>query len=196
MPVLHITVGAPSSGKSTWAKSQGLPIVSVDDVKKEMKDSGENYNNEKIFSTARERVCAILSDNKSVIYDSTNMGYRNRKAVISAVKKLRGIDVKIVAHVFIVPINVLYDRSIERNEQIHVDTIDDALSLFQPPCKWERIDEVIYHRPVVNAREEKEVVTPAMPITKPLAEPTLPPLPKKKPVFDTATLFDDDDDDE
>ena len=144
MPTLHITVGAPSSGKSTWAKSQGLPIVSVDDVKKEMKDSGENYNNEKIFSTARERVCAILSDNNHAIYDSTNMGYRNRKAVISAARKLRGIDVKIVAHV--VPINVLYDRSIERDEQIHVDTIDDALSLFQPPCKWERIDEVIYHR--------------------------------------------------
>ena len=112
MPVLHITVGAPSSGKSTWAKSQGLPIVSVDDVKKEMKDSGENYNNEKIFSTARERVCAILTDNKDVIYDSTNMGYRNRKAIISAARKLRGIDVKIVAHVFVVPINVLYDRSI------------------------------------------------------------------------------------
>lgn len=146
MPTLHITVGAPSSGKSTWAKSQCLPIVSIDDVKKEMKDSGENYNNEKIFSTARERVCAILTNNKDVIYDSTNMGYRNRKAVISAARKLRGIDVKIVAHVFIVPINVLYDRSIERNDQIHVDTIDDALSLFQPPCKWERIDEVIYHR--------------------------------------------------
>ena len=62
--------------------------------------------------------------------------------------------------------------------------------------KYVQNDEEIYHRPVVNTREEKEVVTPAMPITKPLAEPTLPPLPKKKPVFDTATLFDDDDDDE
>ena len=62
--------------------------------------------------------------------------------------------------------------------------------------KYVQNDEVIYHRPVLNAREEKDVVVPAMPITKPLAEPTPPPLPKKKPVFDTATLFDDDDDDE
>ena len=54
MPTLHITVGAPSSGKSTWAKSQGLPIVSIDDVKKEMKDSGENYNNEKIFTLNKD----------------------------------------------------------------------------------------------------------------------------------------------
>ena len=55
---------------------------------------------------------------------------------------------------------------------------------------------MIYNRPVLNVRKEKDVVVPAMPITKPLTEPTPPPLPKKKPVFDTATLFDDDDDDE
>lgn len=147
MPTLYITVGPPASGKSFWAQSQNLPVVSTDAIRAEINgNESDQSNNEKVFSVARERVCNYLTNGQDVIYDATNMGYRNRKAVISAVKKLRGIDVKIVAHVFVVPINVLYDRSIERNEQICVDTIDNALSLFQPPCKWERIDEVIYHR--------------------------------------------------
>ena len=92
------------------------------------------------------------------------------------------------------------------------DSIDDDIPAVEEPAriqepvhyeapvhheeKYVQNDEVIYNRPVVNVREEKDVVVPAMPITKPLAEPTPPPLPKKKPVFDTATLFDDDDDDE
>ena len=92
------------------------------------------------------------------------------------------------------------------------DSIDDDIPAVEEPArvqepvhyeapvhheeKYVQNDEVIYNRPVLNAREEKDVVVPAMPITKPLTEPTPPPLPKKKPVFDTATLFDDDDDDE
>lgn len=142
MSTLYITVGPAASGKSTWAQSQNLPVVSADSIKAEM--SGEN-NNERVYSTARERICAYLTDGQDVIYDAPNIGYRNRKAVIAAARKLRGVSVRIVAHVFVAPINTLYGRNLLRDRHILNDVIDDALSRFQPPCKWEGIDDVVYH---------------------------------------------------
>lgn len=142
MSTLYITVGPPASGKSFWAQSQNLPVVSTESIKAEM--NGEK-DNEKIYSTARERICAYLTEGQDVVYDAPNIGYRNRKAVIAAARKLRGVSIRIVAHVFVASINTLYERNLLRDGHILNDAIDDALSRFQPPCKWEGIDEVVYH---------------------------------------------------
>ena len=142
MSTLYITVGPPASGKSFWAQSQNLPVVSIENIKAEM--SGEK-NNEKVYSTARERICSYLTEGQDVIYDAPNIGYRNRKAVIAAARKLRGVSVRIVAHVFVAPLTTLYERISVHDEYISSDVIDDTLSHFQPPCKWEGIDEIVYH---------------------------------------------------
>ena len=142
MPTLYITVGPPASGKSFWAQSQNLPVVSTESIKAEM--NGEK-NNEKVYFTARERICAYLTEGQDVIYDAPNIGYRNRKAVIAAARKLRGASVRIVAHVFVAPLATLYERIPIHDRQVLGDIINDALSHFQPPCKWEGIDKIVYH---------------------------------------------------
>lgn len=142
MSTLYITVGPPASGKSFWAQSQNLPVVSTESIKVEM--SGEK-SNEKVYSTARERICAYLIEGQDVIYDAPNIGYRNRKAVIAAARKLRGVSIHIVAHVFVAPLTTLYARNLIPDRHILNDVIDDTLSHFQPPCKWEGIDEIVYH---------------------------------------------------
>lgn len=146
MGTLHITVGPPASGKSFWAQSQNLPVVSTDAIRREINGNESNQsNNEKVFSTARERVCAFLANGQDVIYDATNMGYRNRKAMIAEVRRLRNVSVNIVAHVFITPISTLYERNMERSRSVPIEVIDNMLSHFQPPCEWEKIDNVIYY---------------------------------------------------
>ncbi len=146
MSTLYITVGPPASGKSFWAQSRNLPVVSTDAIRREINgNESDQSNNEKVFSTARERVCAFLVNGQDVIYDATNMGYRNRKAIIAEARKLRNISVNIVAHVFVVPIDILYERNMTRERSVPIDVIDNMLSHFQPPCEWEKIDKVVYH---------------------------------------------------
>lgn len=43
MKVVKILIGIPTSGKSTWAKKQNLPIISCDNIREEFKI---NYNPE------------------------------------------------------------------------------------------------------------------------------------------------------
>ena len=146
MPTLYITVGPPASGKSFWAQSQNLPVVSTDAIRAEINgNESDQSNNEKVFSVARERVCNYLTNGQDVIYDATNMGYRNRKAMIATVRKLRGTSVRITACVFVVQIDELYERNSRRSRHVPEEVIDNMLFHFQPPCKWEGIDEIVYH---------------------------------------------------
>ena len=142
MPTLHMLVGLPASGKSTWAKEQSLPIVSSDDIRNEL--FGGEYNsadNAKVFATARERVCEYLKDGKDVIYDATNISYQSRKPMIKAARSIRG-KVSIIAHVFVVPIPILLRR---RTKRAPITAMLNALYHFQPPCEWERIDDIYCH---------------------------------------------------
>lgn len=146
MSTLYITVGPPASGKSFWAQSQNLPVVSTDAIRAEINgNKSDQSNNEKVFSVARERVCNYLTNGQDVIYDATNMGYRNRKAMIATVRKLRGTSVRITACVFVVQIDELYERNSRRSRHVPEEVIDNMLFHFQPPCKWEGIDEIVYH---------------------------------------------------
>lgn len=80
VPRLVMTVGLPRSGKSTWAKAQGVPIVNPDAIR--LAVHGQRYRAEAeplVWSIAQVMVRALFgAGHETVILDATNMNEYRR----------------------------------------------------------------------------------------------------------------------
>ncbi len=78
---LFITVGLPRSGKTTWAREQGCPIVNPDSIRLAL--HGQRYQSLAepfVWSIAKLMVRALfLSGHDIVIVDATNNSAKRRK---------------------------------------------------------------------------------------------------------------------
>ena len=144
MTTLHILCGPPASGKSTWAHWQNLPVVSTDAIRRELTGRVEDQSmNQKVFEVAYQRVMTLLLQKEDVIYDATNISYKARRGIIASARKCGQIS--IVAHIFICPPDVLYERNAERSVHVPQDVINRMIGGFKPPCEWEGIDSCYCH---------------------------------------------------
>ena len=79
---LIMTVGLPRSGKSTWAKAQGLPVVNPDSIRLVLHGTPFLASAEPmVWSIAETMVHALfLAGHEKVILDATNLNLslRNR----------------------------------------------------------------------------------------------------------------------
>jgi predicted kinase len=81
-------VGIPGCGKSTYAKSLGLPVVSTDEIREEINGDVENQNNGAlVFDLAYERVADFLAHGKDCIFDATNVVAKYRDMAIAEIEK-------------------------------------------------------------------------------------------------------------
>ena len=84
-PLLICMVGLPQSGKSTWARSQGLPIVNPDAIRLAL--HGEAYIPQAepmVWVLAKYMVTALfLAGHGAVILDATNTTRKRRDDWIS-----------------------------------------------------------------------------------------------------------------
>ena len=80
MSTLVLTVGLPQSGKSTWAKDQGHPIVNLDAIRlathgQPFVGSAEPF----VWATAKAMVRSLfLAGHETVILDATNTTRKRR----------------------------------------------------------------------------------------------------------------------
>src|SRR5258708_44716 len=80
-PLLELTVGLPRSGKSTWARGEGCPVVCPDEIRLALHGqafiaSAEGF----VWAIARIMVAALFrAGHKRVILDATNITYARRK---------------------------------------------------------------------------------------------------------------------
>lgn len=78
--ILILTVGLPRSGKSTWAKAQGHPIVSPDSIRLAL--HGLRFKKEAepmVWAIAKYMVHSLfLAGHNTVILDSTNTTNKRR----------------------------------------------------------------------------------------------------------------------
>lgn len=78
---LICTVGLPRSGKSTWARNQGVPVVNPDAIRLAM--HGQAYvplAERHVWAVAHTMVRALfLAGHKVVILDATNVKREHRK---------------------------------------------------------------------------------------------------------------------
>lgn len=92
MATLHVMVGIPGSGKSTWAKEKGLDtggvIVSSDVVRVDLYGTNyKNADNEKVFQEVNRQLQAALDNGQDAIFDATNTNRKKRTHLISQVIK-------------------------------------------------------------------------------------------------------------
>jgi predicted kinase len=78
--ILHVTVGLPRSGKSTWAKKQGHPIVCPDAIRYALHGGEYNKAAERMVWTMAEYFITSLfaAGHDDVILDATNIDDRSR----------------------------------------------------------------------------------------------------------------------
>jgi len=107
MPKCYILIGMPTSGKSTWAKKQGLPIISCDEIRKEF---GTNYDPEQekmVWDCFYKRLPLFT---KSFIVDNTN----SKSGYINKIKECLGKDFEIEYVWFDIPLWKAYYRNVVR----------------------------------------------------------------------------------
>lgn len=80
MKTLILTVGLPYSGKSTWARAQGVPIVNPDSIRRAL--HGERFvavAEPYVWAIARTMVSALFrAGHDTVILDATNTTKKRR----------------------------------------------------------------------------------------------------------------------
>lgn len=77
---MTLTIGPSAAGKSSWAKAQGLEIVSSDAICEEIYPSGEAPSDEAgVCQQVRSRASRILLEGRDVIVDATHLKAEQRK---------------------------------------------------------------------------------------------------------------------
>jgi predicted kinase len=140
---LILTVGAPASGKSTYAKKyavdNGLVYLSSDEARAKF-GSGEHDQSVSAiaFDYVINQMVELLASGKSVIVDATNMYPKARNRFLSKVPN----GVEKIAMVFEVPREELIRRDTDRSRTVGEGVIDMMLGKYERPTK-EEFDQVI-----------------------------------------------------
>ena len=143
-------VGLPAVGKDTWAredkeKHPEVVIHSSDDIREELYgDASHQGSPVKVFEIMRARTLGDLRGGRDVIYNATNIKYKDRKSILSQVKRIK--DVECICKVFVAPVEVCKERNATRDRVVPDFVYDRMLQSFQMPFRGEGFDdiEVVY----------------------------------------------------
>lgn len=97
-PVLYILIGAPGSGKSTWAISSKIPVVSRDKIRFSLLNNNDKYFSKEteVFSIFIEKIGDHLLAGKSVIADASHLTKGGRKKLINRLYYVENFDIVFV----------------------------------------------------------------------------------------------------
>jgi predicted kinase len=146
MATLHIVIGCPGSGKSTFCKKVLLPILdnslylSTDEIREEITGSAEDQSrNDDVFRVLYERMEWGLARDKNVIVDATNIRKSWREPLIKIGKKH---NAKIYAYVIKKSLEECVKNNNKRDRKVPVDVIEDFFNNFEHPTRDEGIDVI------------------------------------------------------
>ena len=150
-------VGIPAVGKDTWAreyvkKHPDTVIHSSDDIREELYgDASHQGSPIKVFELMRSRTLRDLRAGKDVIYNATNIKYKDRKSILSQLKKIDNLTC--YCKIFVAPVEVCKERNAKRDRVVPDFVYDKMLRAWQTPCEWEGFDkiEVVYTADKDNA---------------------------------------------
>lgn len=152
---LHVTVGIPGSGKSTWATNEaiehGMSHLSSDIIRKELTGDETNQDaNNQVFRTLHARIRQHLENGWSVIVDATNLKAANRKKLLDIADR---VEVPAYAHRFAISLD--YDECQKRNlartrvvpedvmRRFHQGFVDNCTTIQLEEEGWVVIEETV-----------------------------------------------------
>jgi len=157
MNILYLTIGAPVSGKTTFAKellknafinpkSNPLHYLSSDELRAQLgKDENDQSVIPQVFDHIKKKVVEYLEIGDSVLIDATNINKKDRKYYIDVAKRN---NAKVIGFVCHATKDELIERNIKRGESggrnVPVWVIEKMLSKYEPPTTDEGFDEIIY----------------------------------------------------
>lgn len=143
-------IGAPGSGKSTWAQNfakdrPDTVRVCPDDNRRTISGDSNNQSvSPQAFAMSKSQVRSALLHNKDVIFDATNMYRKARKDFINTA---RSYGAEVIAVVFECSKETLLSRNVKRGAQggrnVPEHIIDKMLERYQRPDTTE-FDQVIF----------------------------------------------------
>jgi len=115
MPELHITVGIPGCGKSTFADEYGSQtgaiVISSDKLREELTgDAEDQTRNRDLFGIMHQRVRTILDEGYSVVVDATNLKPEYRKNLMDI-----ALDLEVPAYAHWFGVSMDFDTCQGRN---------------------------------------------------------------------------------
>lgn len=141
-PKMIMMIGLPASGKSTkaieLAKEHNANIHSSDSIREELlKDVNNQDNNNLVFQTLHKRIKEDLRNNKSCIYDATNISYKRRMAFL---QELNGIDCRKICIFIATPYEECIARNNERDRKVPIEVIEKMYRHIDIPAYYEGWD--------------------------------------------------------
>lgn len=146
MPNFIMLVGIPAVGKDTWAreyvkKHPNTVIHSSDDIREELYgDASCQESPTKVFELMHSRTIRDLRAGKDVIYNATNLKYKDRKSILSQLKKIDNLTC--YCKIFVAPIEVCKERNAKRERVVPDFVYDRMLKSFQVPFYGEGFDDI------------------------------------------------------
>lgn len=147
MARLTVLMGAPGSGKSTWARAAGIEVVSTDAARSDARLRAEANRRGDVLRESYRRLHEVLAAGQDAVFDSTGANPAIRKAAIGIARRHgAAVDVEVLD----TPVEVCVERQQGRPDavpeaavrRIHADVARQMAGL-----KYEGFDTVrVRHR--------------------------------------------------
>ena len=127
-----VLVGLPGSGKSTWAETQGITVLSSDQLRQLLADDATNQQiHGLVFGTMRHLLRRRLElGAAATIIDATNLQRAHRKAWLK-IAKAYGAEAEAVY--FETPVEECLRRNASRSRVVPAEVIRDMAAKMTPP---------------------------------------------------------------
>ena len=158
MPNLYWMIGISGSGKSTLAKkiseNEHINIVSSDKIRLELYgDENIQGDPQEVFNLVFERIFSYLRIGMNVIYDATNISFKNRKKLFDYLKN-KYIKANHIAVVMTTPLKICINNNNLRERVVPNNVIMRQYKNFNIPFFEEGFDQIIldnwFHNKLIN----------------------------------------------
>ena len=146
--MLVVTVGLPSSGKTSWVddfigenQGQAIDVISSDRIREEIFNDIEDQNhNGEVFDLMKRRTKESLSQGHVVIYEATNISSKRRRALLKELNKYYDKAICLFKYKRLTACQIDNEK---RDREVPSNVIDRMYRNFEIPHKSEGFDEII-----------------------------------------------------